>query len=237
MLKQYRELHVVLERGAASLIEALVAAGRPSSCDQHTDDRKAGYIISMVFAGEMEMRVWVGDTILESIHFRVVSLPTADGLLLTLIYYCNGCFASGGLIIHDGQLRQLAMFSSCRMTTAQYRPAPEHTFPTMHDDTERGTTVICRHAKQLGVDAPRIVLVDGNAGSHLVLVMALRLKAKAAWYPTQLILIYPTLNPTVSMASYLSNDDGYVIIWDTLLSNYEMYLVLTPANRPDASPF
>ncbi len=44
------------------------------------------------------------------------------------------------------------------------------------------------------------------------------------------------LDPTASMASYLSNGDDYVITRDTLLSGYEMYLASTPANHPDASP-
>ncbi len=75
-----------------------------------------------------------------------------------------------------------------------------------------------------------------SAGGHLALVTALRLKAKAAWQPAQLILIYPMLDPTASMASYLSNGDDYVITRDTLLSGYEMYLASTPANHPDACP-
>lgn len=44
------------------------------------------------------------------------------------------------------------------------------------------------------------------------------------------------LDPTASMASYLSNGDDYVITRDTLLSGYEMYLASTPANHPDACP-
>ncbi len=46
---------------------------------------------------------------LEGMHFRVVSPPTADGLLPTLIYYHGGCFVSGGFATHDNQLRQLAL--------------------------------------------------------------------------------------------------------------------------------
>ncbi|MDU2191777.1 MAG: alpha/beta hydrolase, partial [Klebsiella pneumoniae] len=110
------------------------------------------------------------------------------------------------------------------------------TVPAAHDDAERGATIIHQHAKLLGVDASRITLAGDSAGGHLALVTALRLKAKAAWHPAQLILIYPMLDPTASMASYLSNGDDYVITRDTLLSGYEMYLASTPANHPDASP-
>ncbi|MDR8284229.1 alpha/beta hydrolase, partial [Acinetobacter baumannii] len=52
---------MALEKGIASLVEAFIAAGRPSSRDQHIDDRRAGYIASAVLAGETETRVRVED--------------------------------------------------------------------------------------------------------------------------------------------------------------------------------
>lgn len=227
---------MALEKGIASLVEAFIAAGRPSSRDQHVDDRRAGYIASAVLAGETETRVRVEDITLEGMHFRVVSPPTADGLLPTLIYYHGGCFVSGGFTTHDNQLRQLAMFSGCRVIAVQYRLAPEHTFPAAHDDAEQGVMIIHRHAEQLGVDASRITLAGDSAGGHLALVTALRLKAAGAWQPAQLILIYPMLDATASMASYASNGEDYIITRDTLLSGYEMYLAATPATHPDACP-
>ncbi|HEN4944423.1 TPA: alpha/beta hydrolase [Klebsiella pneumoniae] len=238
---------MALEKGIASLVEAFIAAGRPSSRDQHIDDRRAGYIASAVLAGETETRVRVEDITLEGMHFRVVSPPTADGLLPTLIYYHGGCFVSGGFTTHDNQLRQLAMFSGCRVIAVQYRLAPEHTFPAAHDDAEQGVMIIHRHAEQLGVDASRITLAGDSAGGHLALagdsagghlalVTALRLKAAGTWQPAQLILIYPMLDATASMASYASNGEDYIITRDTLLSGYEMYLAATPATHPDASP-
>ncbi len=186
--------------------------------------------------GETETRVRVEDITLEGMHFRVVSPPTADGLLPTLIYYHGGCFVSGGFTTHDNQLRQLAMFSGCRVIAVQYRLAPEHTFPAAHDDAEQGVMIIHRHAEQLGVDASRITLAGDSAGGHLALVTALRLKAAGAWQPAQLILIYPMLDATASMASYASNGEDYIITRDTLLSGYEMYLAATPATHPDACP-
>lgn len=88
---------MALEKGIASLVEAFIAAGRPSSRDQHIDDRRAGYIASAVLAGETETRVRVEDITLEGMHFRVVSPPTADGLLPTLIYYHGGCLSAAAL--------------------------------------------------------------------------------------------------------------------------------------------
>ncbi|BDA91659.1 lipase [Klebsiella pneumoniae subsp. pneumoniae] len=227
---------MTLEKGIASLVEEFIAAGRPSSREQSIDDRRNGYLASTVLAGAMETRVQVEDITLDGMTLRVVSPPKSNGLLPTMVYYHGGCFVSGGFTTHDNQLRQLAMFSGCRVIAVQYRLAPEYPFPAAHDDAERGATIIHQNAKQLGVDASRITLAGDSAGGHLALVTALRLKAAGTWQPAQLILIYPMLDATASMASYASNGEDYIITRDTLLSGYEMYLAATPATHPDASP-
>ncbi len=168
--------------------------------------------------------------------FRVVSPLNASGALPAIIYFHGGCFISGGFATHDHQLRQLAYHSGCRVIAVQYRLAPEHTFPAAHDDAERGALIIHRRAEQLGIDASRITLAGDSAGGHLVLVTALRLKTAQAWQPAQLVLIYPMLDATASMKSYIDNGKDYIITEDTLLSGYEMYLSATALHHPEASP-
>lgn len=65
---------------------------------------------------------------------------------------------------------------------------------------------------------------------------ALRLKTTQAWQPAQLVLIYPMLDATASMKSYIDNGKDYIITEDTLLSGYEMYLSATELHHPEASP-
>ncbi|TLV08141.1 alpha/beta hydrolase [Klebsiella indica] len=227
---------MALEKGIAELVQEFIDAGRPSSREQNIDDRRRGYIASTVLAGEQEKRVQVEDIELEGMAFRVVSPLNASGALPAVIYFHGGCFISGGFATHDNQLRQLAYHSGCRVIAMQYRLAPEQTFPAAHDDAEKGTLIIHRHAERLAIDASRITLAGDSAGGHLALVTALRLKAAHSWQPAQLILIYPMLDPTASMKSYIDNGKDYIITEDTLLSGYEMYLSSTERRHPEASP-
>lgn len=227
---------MALEKGIAELVREFIAAGRPSSREQNIDDRRNGYVSSTVLAGEQEERVQVEDIELEGMIFRVVSPLNATGALPAVIYFHGGCFISGGFATHDNQLRQLAYRSGCRVIAVQYRLAPEHTFPAAHDDAEKGALIIHRHAEPLGIDASRITLAGDSAGGHLALVTALRLKTAQVWQPAQLILIYPMLDATASMKSYLDNGKDYIITEDTLLSGYEMYLLSTELHHPEASP-
>ncbi|ECQ4801118.1 alpha/beta hydrolase [Salmonella enterica] len=227
---------MALESGIAQLVEEFIAAGRPSSREQNIDDRRAGYIASTTLAGETETRVQVEDIKLNAITFRVVSPLNATGKLPCIIYYHGGCFVSGGFATHDNQLRQLAFYSRCRVIAAQYRLAPEHTFPAAHNDAETGANTIWKYAQKLGIDRENITLAGDSAGGHLALVSALRLKSTAHWSPAKLLLIYPMLDATASFPSYASNGQDYIITRDTLLSGFEMYLQGTDLRHPEASP-
>ncbi|EGO7450127.1 alpha/beta hydrolase [Salmonella enterica] len=227
---------MTLESGIAQLVEEFIAAGRPSSREQNIDDRRAGYIASTTLAGETETRVQVEDIKLNAMTFRVVSPLNATGKLPCIIYYHGGCFVSGGFATHDNQLRQLAFYSRCRVIAAQYRLAPEHTFPAAHNDAETGANTIWKYAQKLGIDRENITLAGDSAGGHLALVSALRLKSTAHWSPAKLLLIYPMLDATASFPSYASNGQDYIITRDTLLSGFEMYLQGTDLRHPEASP-
>ncbi|EAN9048453.1 TPA: alpha/beta hydrolase [Salmonella enterica subsp. enterica serovar Anfo] len=225
-----------LEKGIAELVAGFIAAGRPSSREQNIDDRRAGYIASTTLAGETETRVQVEDIELDAMTFRVVSPLNATGKLPCIIYYHGGCFVSGGFATHDNQLMQLAFYSRCRVIAAQYRLAPEHTFPAAHNNAETGANTIWKYAQKLGIDRENITLAGDSAGGHLALVSALRLKSTAHWSPAKLLLIYPMLDATASFPSYASNGQDYIITRDTLLSGFEMYLHGTDLRHPEASP-
>ena len=227
---------MALESGIAQLVEAFIAAGRPSSREQNIDDRRAAYIASTALAGETETRVQVEDIELDAMAFRVISPRGSTGNPPCVIYYHGGCFVSGGFATHDNQLRQLAWYSGCRVIAVQYRLAPEHTFPAAHNDAETGANIIWKYAQKLGVDRDNITLAGDSAGGHLALVTALRLKAARQWQPAQLMLIYPMLDATASFASYDHNGRDYIITRDTLLSGYEMYMPKTDPLHPEVSP-
>ncbi|QPK00526.1 alpha/beta hydrolase [Enterobacter mori] len=227
---------MALEKGIEQLVQEFIAAGRPSSRHQNINARRAGYVASTGLAGEVETRIHVETHVLEGLIIRVFSPPNAPETLPATIYYHGGCFISGGFDTHDNQLRQLAWYGNCRVIAVQYRLAPEYTFPTAHDDAERGAILVWQYANTLGVDKNRITLCGDSAGGHLALVTALRLKAKGLWQPAQLILIYPMLDATASFESYTLNGTDYIITRDTLLSGYEMYLAGTDRQHPEASP-
>lgn len=228
---------MALEPEIANLVYDFIAAGRPSSRHQTTEERRAGYVAtSAVLSGTIETRVYIKDEIIENIPLRIVSPLNDDTVLPAIIYYHGGCFVSGGFLTHDNQLRQLAFMSGCRVIAVQYRLAPEHTYPAAHDDAEHAANIVWRHARALGVDRKHITLMGDSAGGHIALITVLRVRNAGLWLPGQLVLIYPMLDATASSDSYKLNGSDYILTADTLLSGFEACFPDTDFMHPEASP-
>ena len=227
---------MALEAAISELVDAFIAAGRPSPRQQSIAGRRADYLASTVLAGETEQRVEVDEIVLDDIPMRVVSPRNVSGALPTIIYYHGGCFVSGEFATHDNQLRQLVFYSGCKVIAVQYRLAPEHRYPAAHDDARRAADLIWQHSAVLGVDSQRITLAGDSAGGHIALVTTLRLKQTSQWLPAQLILIYPMLDATAQLGSYRRNGEDYVITRDAFLTGYEAYFVEMDKYHPELSP-
>lgn len=61
------------------------------------------------------------------------------------------------------------------MFCIKYRLAPEHTYPTAHDDVYQAVLGIKEDGHKYGLDTEQIVFVGDSVGGQLVLTLALSL--------------------------------------------------------------
>lgn len=224
-----------LEPGIRSIVKDFIEAGRPSARQQSYQDRRQGYVQSVVLAGEAEPIWEITDLTIDSIPLRIYR-PSYESNLPVMIYYHGGCFVSGDFTTHDRQLRALANKGNSIVVAVDYRLAPEHAFPTAHDDAYKAAQIVRKHAVSWGGNPNDITLAGDSAGGHIALVTSLRLKAQKEWMPTRQILIYPMLDASGASDSYQRYGDDYVITRDALLSGFEAYFGDIPAEHPEASP-
>src|SRR5262249_61190243 len=101
------------------------------------------------------------------------TLRTKDGLTPCLVFFHGGGWVIGNLETHDVVCRKLAHEGELIVISVDYRLAPEHPFPAAVDDAINATKWISANAKQLGVDASRLIVGGDSAGGNLADVGAL----------------------------------------------------------------
>jgi acetyl esterase len=124
-----------------------------------------------------------------------------------LVFFHGGGWVTGSLYTHDGLCKRIAAQSGVAVVSIDYRLAPEHPFPAPCDDAHDSLAWVAAHADELGVDPARIAVGGDSAGGHLAAVSALTARERGPKLKFQW-LIYPTIVPDFSLASYLEFAQG-----------------------------
>lgn len=123
----------------------------------------------------------------------------------------------GGLVAggHRSGLASLAVLAAELGVIAlapDYRLAPEHPYPAASDDCFAALNWAIDHAKELGFDPQRLVVMGGSAGGAISGGLALRLRDEGGPNIAALMLIQPQLDDRNELPSTFELDGD--IIWD-----------------------
>ena len=137
--------------------------------------------------------------------------PSSDAGLPVLLFLHGGGFTIGSIDTHDTLCRMLAKLSGAAVLTLEYRLAPEHRFPTAHNDAWDALQWLAGEgARTLGLDATRIAVGGDSAGGTLAAVSAIQ--ARDAGLPLALqLLIYPGTTAHQDTPSHATHADDPMI--------------------------
>jgi acetyl esterase len=164
--------------------------------------------------------------------YRAAGTEEGRGLL---VYFHGGGWTIGSLDTHDAICRALANDAGVVVVSVDYRLAPEHPFPAAADDALAAVRWMAEHAGELGADGSRIAVAGDSAGGNLAAVAAQRLRDTGPPIALQLLL-YPTVDLTLSHPSMVENADGYYLTADTMRWFRHHYLGDHDPTDPLASP-
>ena len=140
---------------------------------------------------------------------RLYAPSGAAGLPL-LLYLHGGGFTVGSLDTHEVLCRELARLAGCLVLALDYRLAPEHRFPTAHDDAWDALQWLALHAPALGADPARLAVGGDSAGGTLSAYCALM--ARDAGLPLALqLLFYPGTTPYQDTAAHARYGQGLIL--------------------------
>jgi acetyl esterase len=126
--------------------------------------------------------------------YTPVKLRKAGGLAPCLVFFHGGGWVIGNLDSHDVACRKLADEGQLIVISIDYRLAPEHKFPAAVNDVIAATTWIAGHARQLGVDASRLMIGGDSAGGNLAAVVAIAARDGNGPAIAGQVLIYPAVD-------------------------------------------
>ena len=107
------------------------------------------------------------------------------------MFFHGGGWVIGNLDTHDVVCRKLAHEGELLVISVDYRLAPEHQFPAAVDDAIAATKWVADNAKQLGIDASRLMVGGDSAGGNLAAVVALAARDGDGPDLAGQVLIYP----------------------------------------------
>lgn len=157
-----------------------------------------------------------------SIRCRVYTPESDKNRVVTYLH--GGGWVLGDIDSHDWACRVLAASLGAVVVSADYRRAPEWTYPTPLRDAIAAARWTAR-----SFPARDHVIAGDSAGASLALGVAL--DARDVGFAAQLLL-YPPTDPSLRVAAAGEYADGYLLTVDDMAWHYELY-VPDPQQRSD----
>ncbi len=196
------------------VLQAIAKAGRPPIAMLSAQQAKEAYALG---AGVLDISAH------KMARDETLHIPTRDGAQLraklwaaerqanapVLLYFHGGGFTVGSPETHEVLCKHLAHLAHCTVVSLDYRLAPEHTFPTAHNDALDALQWLVQNAKELGVDSDRVAIGGDSAGGTLTAATAIAARDAGIQLTLQM-MFYPGVAPD-HMPSAHTFDKGFLL--------------------------
>ena len=206
----------------ADVLRRIARAGRPAFHDLTPQQARTAYAAG---AGVLELPA------LPMARSQTLQIPSRDGAQLhamlwdpraptspgdrhpprpVLLYFHGGGFMIGSVQTHALLCQRLAALADCAVVAVDYRLAPEHRFPTAHNDAWDALQWLHAQAPGLGLNPQRMAVGGDSAGGTLATASALH--ARDAGLPLVLqLLFYPGCSPHQDWPSHGIYANGFML--------------------------
>ncbi|QRR04118.1 alpha/beta hydrolase [Dyadobacter sandarakinus] len=138
----------------------------------------------------------------DSIHARIYTPTTGTAPFPVIVYYHGGGFVIADLDVYDASAKGLAEQTGAIVVSVAYRLAPEHKFPTAHDDAYAAYAWVVKNAIALKGDPKRIAVAGESAGGNLAANVSMMARDKKETLPVHQLLVYPVAGSDMNTESY-----------------------------------
>lgn len=151
--------------------------------------------------------------------------PDPDRNLPVLVFAHGGGHMAGSVSVYDRIARKLAAASQRILLSVEYRLSPECPYPAGIDDLEQVIRNAYPTLDRLGIGyQPRMALAGDSGGAATCASAVHRLAAEEGITLDHQVLIYPSLDYTMSSNSVETLGSGYLLERDRMAWYFEQYL-------------
>ena len=158
--------------------------------------------------------------------------PAGEAPFPVLVYFHGGGFVIGSIDAYDASCRALCDRAGAVVVAVEYRKAPEHKFPTAHEDAYAATQHVLANASSYGGDPDRVGVAGESAGGNLATGVCLLAAERGGAMPRHQLLIYPVVGASADTASYREHAFAKPLNAAMMAWFYEHYL-RSPEERAD----
>ncbi len=138
--------------------------------------------------------------------------PDPTSALPVLVYLHGGGHVAGSIAVFDPICRKIALVTRHLVVAVDYRLAPEHPFPAGLQDALVVVTGYSALLQRMGLPHQSSLVVSGDsAGGAMAATLAHNLHGRGAETIRRLVLLYPSLDYTLSLPSVDVLARGYLL--------------------------
>jgi acetyl esterase/lipase len=119
-----------------------------------------------------------------------------------IVYYHGGGWVIADLDTYDPSAQALAERTGSVVVSVHYRQAPEHKFPTAHNDAFAAYQWVVNNASSLKGDVNHIAVAGESAGGNLACNVSIMARDQNFKMPVAQLLVYPVANSDMNNESY-----------------------------------
>lgn len=140
------------------------------------------------------------------IHLRIYTPTTGKSSYPVIVYYHGGGWVIANLDTYNASAQGLANQVEAVVVSVAYRQAPEHKFPTAHNDSYAAYEWTVKNAATIKGDPKKIAVVGESAGGNLACAVSMMARDKSLQMPLHEILVYPIAGYDFNTQSYKESD-------------------------------
>lgn len=152
--------------------------------------------------------------------------PAPNDVLPVLLHFHGGGHMCGSIELYDAISRKLALAAQAIVICVDYRLAPEHPYPAGLDDCQQ----LLLQYKSLLFDmkhSDELFIAGDSAGGALCTSLVMNNQSNESVKITKQILIYPSVDYTMSSVSIEENGQGFLLEKDKVHWYFEQYFQLS----------